>query len=137
MLQGRSNAGITRSYDLEGLDKEEVDSSLSLEQLQIEENLSYEEKCKLLELICKYQEHFVTRPGRCNMFEYRFQKQGESSKSCNSRPIPFSLRCEVREQTKEIVKNGILEISHSPYVNLLMIIQRKHKPVCIRGVAEK
>jgi len=129
-LQGRSNVGITRSYDVEGLDKGE-DPSLSLERLRIEENLSYEEKCKLLELICKYQEHFVTRPGRCNMFEYRFQMQGGLSKSCNSRPIPFSLRREVREQIEHMIKNGTLEISHSPYVNPLTIIQRKDKPVHI------
>jgi hypothetical protein len=75
-LQGRSDVGFTSRYDVEGLDKGEEVSSLSLERLRIEENLSYGEKCKLLELIRKYQEHFVTRPGRCNMFEYRFQMQG-------------------------------------------------------------
>jgi hypothetical protein len=130
-LQGRSDVGITRTYDVKCLDKGEEDSSLSLERLRIEENVSYEEKCELLELIRKHQEHFVTRPGRCNMFEYRFQMQGGLPKSCNSRPIPFSLRHEVREQIEEMVKNGILEISHSPYVNALTIIQRKNKPVCI------
>jgi hypothetical protein len=75
-LQGRSNVGITRSYDVEGLDKGGEDFSLSSERLRIEEKLSCEEKCKLLELIRKNGEHFVTRPGRCNMFEYRFQMQG-------------------------------------------------------------
>ena len=130
-LQGRSNVGNMRSYDVEGSVKGEEDSSLSLERLQIEENLSYEEKCRLLELIRKYQEHFVTRPRSCNMFEYRFQMQGGFLKSCNSRPIPFSLRREVKEQIEEVVKNGILEISHSPYVNPLTIIQRKNKPVRI------
>jgi hypothetical protein len=87
-LQGRSNVGITRSYDVEGLDKGE-DSSLSLERLRIAEKLRYEEKCRLLELIHKIQEHFVRRPGRCNMFEYRFKMQGGLPKLCNSRPIPF------------------------------------------------
>jgi hypothetical protein len=124
-FQGRCNVGITRSYDVEGLDKGD-DSSLSLEQLQIEETLSYEEKCKLLELLCKDQEHFVTRPGRCNISEYQFQMQGGLPKSSNSRPIPFSL------QIEGMIKNGILEISHSPYVNTLTIIQRKDKPVHIR-----
>jgi len=128
-LQGRSNEGITCSYDVEGLVKEEENSSLSLERLRIEENLSYDEKCKLLELIRKYQEYFVTRPGNFNMSEYRFKMQGGLPKSCNSRPIPFSLRREVREQIEETVKNSILEISHSPYVNPLTIIQRKNKPV--------
>ena len=63
------------------------------------------------------------------MFEYRFQMQGRLPKSCNSRPIPFSLRREVREQMEEMIKNGIFEISLSPYVNPLTIIQRKDKPV--------
>ena len=43
-LQGRSNAGITRSYDVEGLDEGEEDSSSSLERLRIAENLRYGEK---------------------------------------------------------------------------------------------
>jgi hypothetical protein len=112
------------------LDKGE-DFSLSLERLRIEEKLSCEEKGKLLELIRKYQEHFVTRPGRCSMFEYRFQMQDGLPKSSNCHPIPFLLRREVREQIEDMVKNGILEISHSPYVNPLTIIQRKDKPVRI------
>jgi hypothetical protein len=65
------------------------------------------------------------------MFEYRFQMQGGLPKSCNSRPIPFSSRREVREQIEEVIKNSILEISHSPYVNPLTIIQKKKKPVRI------
>ena len=72
-LQGRSNVVITRSYDVESLDKGEEDSSLSLERLRIEEIWSYEEKCKLLELIRKYQEHFVTRPGRYNSLNIDFK----------------------------------------------------------------
>jgi hypothetical protein len=50
-FQGRSSVGNIHSYDVEGLDKREEDSSLSLDKLQIEENLDYVEKCKLLELI--------------------------------------------------------------------------------------
>jgi len=45
--------------------------------------------------------------------------------------VPFSLQREAREQIEEIVKNYILEISHSPYVNPLTIIETKDKPVRI------
>ena len=76
------------------------------------------------ELINKHKVHIGRRRGRCNMFEYRFQKQGVLLKSCNSRTIPFSLRREIWEQVKEMIKNGILEISHLPYVNPLKITQR-------------
>ena len=65
------------------------------------------------------------------MFEYRFQMQGGLPKSSNSRPIPFSLWREVSEQIEDMVKNGILEISYSPYANPLKIIQREDKPVRI------
>jgi hypothetical protein len=57
--------------------------------------------------------------------------QGGLPKSSNGHPIPFLLQREVREQIEEMVKNDILEISHSPYVNPLTIIQRKAKPVRI------
>jgi len=57
------------------------------------------------------------------MFQYRFQMQGGLPKLCNSRPIPFSLRREVTEQVKEMIKNVILEISLLPYVNPLTITQ--------------
>jgi hypothetical protein len=65
------------------------------------------------------------------MFEYRFRMQGELPDSCNSRPILISLHRELREQIEKVIKNGILEISHSPYVNPPTIIQRKHNPVPI------
>jgi hypothetical protein len=57
-LRGSSDGKVTRSYDIESLDKRDY-SSLSLERLLIEENISNEEICKLLELLCKYQERFV------------------------------------------------------------------------------
>jgi hypothetical protein len=129
-LQGRSDVVMTRSYNVEGFDKGD-DYSLSLDRLRIDESLSCKEKCKLLELIHKHQEHFVTRPESYNMFDYRFQVQGVLRKSCNNQPIPFWLRREIREQIEEMIKNGILENSHLPHVNPLTIIQTKHKPLRI------
>jgi hypothetical protein len=57
--------------------------------------------------------------------------QGDLPKSSSARAIPFSLRQEVREQIQEMIRNGILEVSHSPYVNPLTVVQREHKPVRI------
>ena len=122
---------VTRESNVEGLKLGENNDSLLSDELGIDERLSYEEKWALLQVVHKYREHLVERPGKCNMFEYEFQMQGELPKSCNSRPIPFSLRREVREQIEEMINNDILEISHSPYVNPLTIVQRKHKPVRI------
>jgi hypothetical protein len=116
---------------IEGLNARGNNDSLSVDRVQVGEHLSGEEKTVLLEVLKKYQEHFDTKPGKCNFFEYKFHMQGDLPKSSNARAIPFSLRQEVREQIQEMIGNGILEISHSPYVNPLTVIQREHKPVRI------
>jgi len=66
-FRGSSDGKMTRSYDIVSLDKGDY-SHLSLERLLIQENLSNEELCKLVELLCKYQERFVERPQKCNTF---------------------------------------------------------------------
>jgi hypothetical protein len=92
---------------------------VSTKELKIDERLSKEEKCELLKVINNCKEHFIDRPGRCKEFEYKFQVQGELPKASNSRPIPFALRRDVRTQIEEMIKNDIIEISHSPYINPL------------------
>jgi hypothetical protein len=53
VLRGRSDAVMTCSYDVEVLGEGEDDYNL-LDGLRTEENISYEKKCVLLELIHKY-----------------------------------------------------------------------------------
>jgi hypothetical protein len=130
-LQGRSDTTVRFIDGMEGPGVREGNCELSLDRIKVEKNLSCGEKCRLLEMLHKYTTHFVKRPGKCKNFEYRLQMQGGLPKSCNSRPKPFSLRREVREQIKEMVENDILEISHSPHVNPLTIVRRKNKAVRI------
>jgi hypothetical protein len=51
----------------EGLNTRGNNNSSSIEKIPVSEHLSSEEKAELLELLQKYQEHFVTRPGNCNI----------------------------------------------------------------------
>jgi hypothetical protein len=53
-FQGRSDATMRLSYDMEGSDMGKDNCELSLERINIEENLSYDEKCRLLEMLHKY-----------------------------------------------------------------------------------
>ena len=82
-------------------------------------------------MLHRYKTHFTKIPGKCKVFEYKFQMQGGVPKSRCSRAIPFALRKEVREQIQEMIRNGVLEISYSPYVNPLTLVQREGKSVCI------
>jgi hypothetical protein len=60
--------------------------------------LSPKQRVDLYELLLKYQPHFTKRPGRCNVFEYKFEIEGEIPASAISRPIPFALRAQVQDQ---------------------------------------
>ena len=102
------------------------------------EDLSDDQRSRLLTVLTKYQSHLTKRPGRCTGFEYHFNIVGNLPKSTSSRTIPFALRDEVRTQIQAMVEDGILEESYSDYVNPLTLVHRENKPVriCVdaRGV---
>jgi hypothetical protein len=62
---------------------------------------------------------------------------GDMPKSRNTRPIPFALRAQVREQIQEMLKDDILEKSFSYYVNPLTLVERPGKSIRICIVARR
>jgi hypothetical protein len=64
---GRANQEVVRQK-IEGLNARGNNDSLSVDRVQVGEHLSGEEKAVLLGVLKKYQEHFDTRPGKCNIF---------------------------------------------------------------------
>jgi hypothetical protein len=57
--------------------------------------------------------------------------------SDNSRPIPFALREQVREQIQIMLKDDILEESFSSYIIPLTLVVREAKPLRICVYARK
>jgi hypothetical protein len=70
-LQGRSDTTMRFTDGMEGPGIREGNY-----RIKVEENLSYGKKRRLLEMLHKYNAHFVKRPGKCKSFVYRFQMQG-------------------------------------------------------------
>jgi hypothetical protein len=81
----------------------------------------------------KHQGKFTKKPGKCRGFEYLFQVQGQLLKSTYSRPLPFALRPAVSEEIRQLMKDDILEESHSAYLNPLTVAQREGKSprICV------
>jgi hypothetical protein len=42
-----------------------------------------------------------------------------------TRPVPFKLRPVIRDQINQMMKDGILEFSDSPFINPLTVVPRK------------
>jgi hypothetical protein len=119
--------------DLEQAQNDDRDISRENLSMKINEcrNLSIQQKRELYEVLVKYKTHLTKRPGRCTTFEYAFQIMGSAPTSANSRPIPFALREQVREQIQIMLKDGILEESFSEYLNPLTLVIRDKKPLRI------
>ena len=98
--------------------------TISEEQLRAKvcenKRLSAEQQEDLYNVLAKYRQRLTKRPGKRTQFEYEFKTEGSKPHSANSRPIPFALRNQVHEQIQTVLKDGILEESHSAYKNPIL-----------------
>jgi hypothetical protein len=69
----------------------------------------------------------------CDDFEYFFQVQGQLPNSTYSCLLPFALRPAVSEEIRQLMKDDILEESHSAHLNSLTVVQREGKSprICV------
>jgi hypothetical protein len=93
--------------------------------------LSLQQREEIYGLLLKYQQHLTKRPGRCSVFEYEFQIEGDMPTNANFRPIPFALRAPVRVHVQAMLRDGILEESYSAYVNPLTLVHLEGKSIRI------
>jgi hypothetical protein len=94
--------------------------------------LSQEQEGSFLHVL-KYKAHFTSKPGLCKAFEYEFEVNCSEPIVGHTRPIPYSVRPAVREQTRQMVADSVLEISTSSHLNSLTIIlgDGKFSRVCV------
>jgi hypothetical protein len=97
------------------------------------ENVTSNQKLKLTAVFMKHQGNFTKIAGKCRDFENTFQIQGQLPKSTYSRPLSFALLPAVTEEIRHLMKDDILEESHSAYLNPLTVVQREGKSprICV------
>ena len=75
------------------------------------------------------------RTRKCTKFQYKFKIEGSIPNNAYSKPIPFALRVQVRDQIQLMLKDNILEESFSSYINPLTLVVREKKAlrICINA----
>ena len=126
--------------------KEEVNPSKTNEKLspkeakrkhrkefKLEENtyLTPEQKDKLLDLLCKYQDVIATGPsdiGRCNNVECRIETEEGKSVKSQCRPLPPHLKENFKEQLDAWLQKGVVEKASSacPFSSPLVPVRKKN-----------
>jgi len=103
-------------------------SEVGLEKLIMSNNnLEKQQKEKLIEVLLRYTEFLTTRPGKCKVYKYKFNITDTTPIIGHSRPVPYSARAGVRKQIERMMKDGILELSESSFINPLTIVYRENK----------
>jgi hypothetical protein len=80
-------------------------------------NLSEAQRNQLSAVLIKYLEHLTTKPGKCNLMDYKFQVKSDQLIVSYSRSVPFAQRPAMQEQIRQMVADDILENSKSHIIN--------------------
>jgi hypothetical protein len=96
-------------------------------------NIDESQKERLFNTLIKYLSYMSERPGKCHLMKYKFHVENTRPIVGYSRPIPFAVRPAVREQIAQMVRDDILEVSNSPFLNPLTVVHREgRKPrICV------
>lgn len=118
--------GETISYR-KSRDTEENNEQLNYLRQTAYENklLTDEQKKELYHLLYKYKEIFSDKPGMCNRYEYQIKLKNYEPYKARIYPIPACLREEVDNEIQAMLKDQIIERSHSGYVNPLIAVKKK------------
>ena len=111
--ESKLRIGLCKTGEIDLRDPQQV-SEVELEKLIMSNNnLEEQQKEKLMEVLLRYTEFLTTRPGKCKVYEYKFNITNTTPIISHSRPAPYSARAGVRNQIKQMMEDGILELSDS------------------------
>jgi hypothetical protein len=121
---------VTSSQDSETNKLGTDDRMISEEQLRAivcEDNqLSTEQQEDLYNVLAKTE-----RPEKRTQCVYEFKIEVSMPHGAKSRPLPFALRNQMREQIQAILEDGIFEESHSACIYSITLVVREEKAVRI------
>jgi hypothetical protein len=125
---GRPDKRTKCGDDVGGLMRQN-DCIVPLDRIQVNERLSHEENCRLLESIAKYQDHFVTNPGE---IENRIEEQraGEANDELSRERMKQKIQ---KRRGKR--KRG--NYKWKPVMNEKVLVRTHHNSDAVAGVTGK
>ena len=88
--------------------------------------LSHEERCKMLTMLNRHKQVFSDKPGLCKIGVHEIKlKPGYVPKRKVAYRIPEKLRAEVDRQINDLLDQGLIIPSNSPYASPIVCVMKK------------
>ncbi|XP_049514006.1 uncharacterized protein LOC125941102 [Dermacentor silvarum] len=120
------------SVALEGEPFEEEDLSfLQLQQqetfrdVQLSEDMTEEQKSQVTDILEAYQGVLTDVPGKTHLVQCKLQVTTEAPIQAKQYPIPFAIQETVQKEVQQMLRQGIIERSDSPYQSPVVVVKKK------------
>ena len=78
-----------------------------------------------MEILRRYEEILTEIPGKASVIEYKIDLTDDCATRCKPYPSPYAKKDEIREEIKNMMNNGIVRESSSPYASPLIVAKKK------------
>ncbi len=134
---------IPHGYDAPP-EKEEKEPEIDIENVKAD-GLSEAEQDKLKQILHRFKGVFSTGPGdfgKTPLMSFHIKTGDAEPYAARYYPIPIGYQDEVKQQFKEMKKNGIVEDANSPWSSNLVIVKKPNGKlricvklcICVKGV---
>ena len=130
LREGVINQGIQNNPE-EALWLEKINSIREFKTSQNSQEVTCEQRERLIEIYYQYRHIFSDTPGKIKNFQCELKFKEHTEFKRKSYPIAFSLKEAVREEIQRLIENDIIEISNSPYTNPIVAVPKKNGAVQI------
>uniref|UniRef100_A0A1B6G9I6 RNA-directed DNA polymerase n=1 Tax=Cuerna arida TaxID=1464854 RepID=A0A1B6G9I6_9HEMI len=102
-----------------------TDTDLIKDTIYTNQRLNEEQKEQLTNLLTKYQNTFSDTPGLCNVYQHKLEIKDTTTFKQQSYPVPLIHQNAVMEEINRMETLGIIERSHSTFINPIIPVIKK------------
>jgi hypothetical protein len=92
--------------------------------VQYSDSLSEEQLEEVKQLVSQYKHIFSDKPGTTYLEEHRIELTTDESIQQKPYPLPYAMREEVRKEIDQMLEDGIIEHSDSPYAFPIVVVKK-------------
>lgn len=85
------------------------------------------EKKELVQVLNKHKQIFSDQPGLIKGYEHVIELRDKTPFCLKSYPIPYIYREAAREQIREMIKWGVVELAKTEYISPMIVVEKKDK----------